>query len=354
MSLKQVLYSLILCICLPTLAHAQQSPAPAAATTPVAPAAVAPAPPSAPDPQAGSVNGTVLDTNGDAVPGATVTLTGSDPANVHTTKASDTGFFKISDVAPGTYHMATSMKDFNDWASQDLVLKPGQDLLVTGITMQVGSSYTVTAVYSPVQIATQEVHMEEQQRVFGVIPNFYVVYNSSGVPLTTKLKFQLALKSTFDPATFIAANMYAGMNQAADRPGYVEGAKGYGQRLGSAYADGFTDILFGGAILPSLLHQDPRYFYLGPGKGTKTHRFWYAVATPFIAKGDNGKWQPNYSSIGGDLISGAISNTYYPQGDRGVGLVFTTAALGAGGRIVNALAQEFVLRKLTKSKTPQP
>ena len=187
-----------------------------------------------------------------------------------------------------------------------------------------------------------------------MLPNFYVVYNSSGVPLTAKLKFQLAIKSTFDPATFVAANMYAGMEQAGERPDYVEGAKGYGQRLGSTYADGFTDILIGGAILPTLLHQDPRYFYLGPDRGNKKHRFWYAVATPFICKGDNGKWEPNYSSIGGDLASGAISELYYPETNRGVGLVFSSAAIGAGGRVVNALAQEFVLRKLTTTKAKKP
>ncbi len=77
-------------------------------------------------------------------------------------------------------------------------------------------------------------------------------------------------------------------------------------------------------------------------------------AAPFICKGDNGKWEPNYSSIGGDLISGSLSNVYYPQVDRGVGLVLSTAAIGAGGRMVNALAQEFLLRKLTTTRTKKP
>jgi hypothetical protein len=310
--------------------------------------------PEAPEPQTGSINGTVTDVNNDPVPGAVILLSGMTPAVQHTTTANQDGFFALNDLDSGIYHLTITMKNFTDWKSDNIVVKPGEDLDVPDIKMAVGSAFTVNALYTTVQIATQEVHVEEQQRVLGVIPNFYVVYDSSGVPLTAKLKFQLAMKSSIDPVTFVAANIYASMNQVAVRPGYTPRAVGYAQRLGAIYADGFTDILFGGAVLPSILHQDPRYFYDGPEKGTKKHRFWYAVATPFICKGDNGHWQPNYSSIGGDLISGAISNAYYPQVDRGVGLVFTTAALGAGGRMANALAQEFLLRKLTTTRPRKP
>jgi hypothetical protein len=325
MSPKQALSILILCVSATSLVHAQQI--------------------SAPEPQTGSINGTVTDTEDDAIAGATIVLTGATPGNRHTVTSNGSGFFEVDDLAPGTYHAAVTMKDFVDWTSQDILLKPGQDLDIPDITLQVGSSIVVNAVFSPVQIATQQVKVEEEQRLLGVLPNFYVTYDPDPVALTAKLKFELAIKSSIDPATFVAANIFSGIEQAADRPDYVQGAKGYGQRLGAAYADGVSDILIGGAILPSLLHQDPRYFY--NGKGTKKHRFLYAVATPFICKGDNGRWQPNYSSIGGDLASGALSNLYYPQSNRGVGLVFTSAAISTGGRAINALAQEFVFRKLT-------
>ena len=112
------------------------------------------------------------------------------------------------------------------------------------------------------------------------------------------------------PLPSSASASLAGIDQAADTPNYVQGAKGYGERLGATYTDGFTDILIGGAVLPSLLHQDPRYFY--QGTGTKKSRILHALSSPFICKGDNGRWQPNYSSVGGDLASGAISNAYYP------------------------------------------
>src|SRR5262249_38128322 len=103
----------------------------------------------------------------------------------------------------------------------------------------------------------------------------------------------------------------------------------------------------GGAILPSLLHQDPRYFY--QGTGSTGSRVRHALLSPFICKGDNGRWQPNYSSVGGDLASTALSNTYYPQSNRGPGLVFGNFAIGTAERMVSDLAQEFLLRRLTPS-----
>jgi hypothetical protein len=344
MRIKQVLSILTLCVSTTALAHAQQ------AATPLPSESSTSSTPSAPTAQTGSINGTVTDTQDNGLAGAAITLTSS-TGDVHKATSNANGFFAISDLPPGTYHADITMQDFTPWKSSDFILKPGQDLDIPDITLQVGSSIVVTAVYSPAQIAMQQVKVEEEQRILGVIPNFYTVYDPNPVPLTVKLKFQLAMKATIDPVTFVVANIYAGMEQAASTPAYVEGAKGYGQRLGAIYADGVSDILIGGAILPSLLHQDPRYFY--SGKGTKKHRVLYAMSAPFICKGDNGKWQPNYSSVLGDLASGAISNAYYPEVNRGVGLVFTSAAIGAGGRMVNALAQEFLLRKLT-SHVPPP
>ena len=136
----------------------------------------------------------------------------------------------------------------------------------------------------------------------------------------------------------------AGSNQASNRLDYVQGAKGYGQRLGAGYTDAFTDIVIGGAILPSLFHQDPRYYQ---GRGTKKSRALHALSSPFICKGDNGHWQPNYSSVGGDLASGAISNLYYPATNRGAELLFENALITSSGRMVSSMIQEFVLRKFT-------
>jgi hypothetical protein len=196
-----------------------------------------------------------------------------------------------------------------------------------------------------VEVATEQVKIEERQRVFGIIPNFYVAYDQNAEPLTTKLKFKLALKVSTDPVTFIGVGGFAGIQQAANIPNYVQGARGYGQRLGAGATDGFANIMIGGAILPSLLHQDPRYFY--QGTGTNKSRALHALSSPFICRGDNGHLQPNYSSIGGDLATASLANAYYPASNRGVGMVLGNFLISTGQRVVSSLAQEFVLPRFT-------
>jgi hypothetical protein len=211
------------------------------------------------------------------------------------------------------------------------------------------ASITVFAFTRPT--AVEQVRLEEQQRAFGIFPNFLVVYDHDAIALTAKLKFKLALKAGTDPTIFVATAVTAGADQAFNTPNYGQGAKGYGQRVGALYATGFGDIMVGEAILPSLLHQDPRYFY--QGTGTARSRALHALSSAFICKGDNGKWEPNYSNIGGDLAAGAISNSYYPGSNRGVGTVFENALIATGGRLAPRLAQEFILRRFTSGTRDQ-
>lgn len=307
----------------------------------------------APDPQPASMSGTVMDVNDDIVPGATVQLEGPAPAESRTVAAKDDGSFNFAGLKPGsTYRVTVSASGFVNWTSPAIVLNPGQYLFLPGTRLQIAGEATSVTVYSSsAEIAAEQVKVEEQQRVLGFVPNFYVAYDHDAVPLTAKLKFSLALKAETDPVTVIGIGLVAGMNQAGATPNYGMGAEGYAQRFGALYANGFTDIMVGGAILPSLLHQDPRYFY--QGMGTKKSRALHAISSPFICKGDDGRWEPNYSSIGGDLVAGAVSNAYYPETNRGPGLVFDNALVTTGGRMVNGLIQEFVLRRFTPSARNQ-
>ena len=300
---------------------------------------------SAPEPQPASIDGFATDSDGDAIPGATVSVDSTAPSEHHKAVADQTGYFTLKGLHPSvSYRITVSAKGFADWASPAVVLTPGQSEEIAGIKLTVSSVQSVNAAL-PEEIALEEVKAEEKQRVLGVIPNFYVTYDANPVPLTTKLKYQLAFKTSTDVVVFASSAFLAGINQAADTPGYVQGAKGYGQRFGAAYADAASDIMIGGAILPSLLHQDPRYFY--QGTGTRRSRVMHALSSPFITRGDNGRQEFNYSSIGGDLASAALTNVYYPPSDRGAGLVFSSVALSTGGRMINALAQEFILSKFT-------
>jgi len=312
--------------------------------------------PDAPKPQPGIIVGTVVDVNDDTVPGATVVLEGPALRDPRMVVSNDNGFFEFKDLEPGTtYQVTISAKGFANWTSPAVILKPGQYAILTGTRLQIAQALTTITVASPVasseEIATEQVRVEEQQRVFGIFPNFYVVYDRNAEPLTTKLKFRLAAKVAFDPVTIIGVAAFAAINQAGDVPNYGQGAKGYGERFGAAYADDVTDIMMGGAILPSLLHQDPRYFY--QGTGTKKSRALHALASPFVCRGDNGRRQPNYSTLGGDLASAAISNAYYPASNRGPGLFLGNFLIGTGERALANLAQEFILRRLTPKAKDQ-
>jgi hypothetical protein len=79
----------------------------------------------------------------------------------------------------------------------------------------------------------------------------------------------------------------------------------------------------------------------------------HALANPFLCKGDNGRREINYSSIGGDIASAAISNAYYPESNRGAELVLQNVLIDTGERMVSSILQEFVLRKLTPKAKKQ-
>jgi hypothetical protein len=309
---------------------------------------------SAPEPQTGTIIGTVIDVNDGIVPGATVALEGpsfSDPKRVET---NDNGFFQLDHLNPAVpYHITVSARGFADWSSPEVVLQPGQHMDLTGIRLRIAPAVTsVNAVLSTEELAREQEKAQEKQRILGFIPNFYTVYDRNAVPLTPKLKFRLALKTTTDPVTFLGSAFLAGIDQAGNNHHFGQGGEAYAQRFGAHYANGLTDIMIGGAILPTILHQDPRYFY--QGTGTTKSRMLHALSTPFICRGDNGRSQPNYSALGSYLASGAIANAYYPAADRGPGLTFSTAFIDIVADMANGVIQEFVLRKLTPSAKNQP
>jgi hypothetical protein len=198
-----------------------------------------------------------------------------------------------------------------------------------------------------VQIADQQIHIEEQQRVLGFMPNYYVNYDRHPVPLTSKQKFKLALHSNIDPFSWLTNAGFAGVQQATNSfKGYGQGMQGFGKRVGANTADGFFSDMIGGAILPSLLHQDPRYFY--KGTGTIRSRIGYALANAVVCKGDDMRWQFDFSGILGGLAAGGISNLYYPASNKNdVAVTFEGAGIGLGGAAIQNLLQEFLIKKLT-------
>jgi len=294
----------------------------------------------------GTILGTVVDTTDDPIPGANVVIQGSAGDRVTAVTKDDGGFAFDQAPAGVAYKITVSAAGFADWNSS-VTVEPGQNKTLPEIKLRIlAVQRAVTVSYSSKEVATQQLKAEEQQRVLRFIPNLYVTYEPHPEPLTAKMKFRLAYKSLTNPYFFGRTAAWAGVQQARDNPSeWQQGAKGYGKRLGAGFADGITGGLISNAILPSLLHQDPRYFY--QGTGTKKSRALHAMWAPFVCKGDNGAWQPNYSQLGGSLISYSISTAYYPQSNRSAGHVFQTFGIDMGLHVVGSLAQEFILDKFT-------
>src|SRR5262249_7934326 len=156
--------------------------------------------------QMGSIIGTVTDVNGDTVALAKVVLAGPNPNDLHTAITNDNGFFEFHDVRPGvSYLVIISGAGFADWRSPQVTITASQSKILTGIRLRVATARTTVKVTaaSEVQVATEQVKQQEKQRIFGIIPNFYVAYGPNVLPLTAKLKFRLAFRTAIDPVTFL-------------------------------------------------------------------------------------------------------------------------------------------------------
>jgi hypothetical protein len=181
---------------------------------------------------------------------------------------------------------------------------------------------------------------EQSQRIFGVVPQFSVTSRMHAPALTTKQKFSLFAKSAFDPFEYLAAGLQAGAGQATDSfSGYGQGAEGYGKRYGAALADQVSSNFFANFVYPTLLKEDPRYFRLG--EGSIKHRIGYSLAQEFACHTDAGKRSFNWSNVLGAFSSGALSNVYYPQSDRGIGLTARNSAISLLYGSVGGLVDEF-------------
>jgi hypothetical protein len=296
---------------------------------------------------AASISGVVIDETGAAITTATVRLTFREPAHSFDTKTDADGGFTFPNPGFGTFVISVAAPGFSA-ISVPGVVSAGQVFTLPPVTLAAGSSSEVDVVgVTREEMAQEQLNVETKQRFLGVIPNYYMSYDPHPLPLSPKQKFELATKFTLDPVSFGITGLTAAVQQAnGDYSGFGPGAGGYGKRYAAATGTFLNSSLLGGALLPSIFHQDPRYFY--KGTGSIKSRTLYAIANTVICKGDNGRWQFNYSGIGGGLAAGAISNFYYPSKDRdGVESTFVNLAIGLAEESAANIAQEFLFRKLT-------
>lgn len=188
--------------------------------------------------------------------------------------------------------------------------------------------------------AEEQLKEQEQQRVGGVMATFNTTSNRNAVPLSPGQKFRLFFRGSIDPWPFALAGFVSGIGQAKDsHPEWGQGAQGYAKRYGAAYSDTFIGNFFGNAVLPSLLHEDPRYFQ--KRKGRVTSRILWAASSTVWCRRDNGAWGPNYANISGNLIGSAIARTYYPASERTVGATISDGLTVLAEGIVGTEVIEF-------------
>jgi len=192
----------------------------------------------------------------------------------------------------------------------------------------------------------------ENKRMFGVLPNYRMAEGSAPFqPITTKQKFIIATKDSFDYPVFLTTAFFAGLSQlqGSDNSLYRQGVRGFAYRYGFSYADQMMSNFFPEAIVPALFHKDPRYFR--KGEGSRGSRLVYAIGRIFVSKSDSGATTFNSPEILGNGLAALAGMTYHTQG-RTAGDVLTQWGITyIGTDTVGQVLKEFwpdIKRKLFK------
>jgi hypothetical protein len=345
---------MLMCACFAACGLAAQAqstqPAPsggAQAATPAVTGTARPAAGQASDQQTvGSISGTVVGPDGGPVIEALVTLQ-RDGQSLQQVETANDGRFSFAGVGSGAYQLNISAAGF-DSQSVSAVVHPGEMYTAPKISLALAPLVTSIKVTPPqVEVARYQLQQEEKQLVLGFIPNYLVTYYPHTAPLNARQKFQLTWKAVFNPFTFGLTTAYVAGEQATGMySGYGNEEKSFTKRFGAAYATLGVGAFVGDALLPSLLKQDPRFYY--KADGSVGSRLLYAITRSVICKGDNGHWQPDFSAVLGHLAAGGVANLYLPQQNRnGMGVVLENGLIGIGFDAVANIFQEFVIPKLT-------
>jgi hypothetical protein len=293
----------------------------------------------------GAIDGAVKDSSGSAVAGAIVTLNAAPPAAERTTVADSAGAFHFADVAPGSYKVTVAAAGFAPWTA-DVAEASGENPAPLAAVLQVAPVSASVDVLPPHEVAAEQLKTEEKQRVLGVFPHYMVTYDPNAAPLSAGQKFHLGFKTLVDPVTLAGTAISAGIQQARNKyPDFGQGAQGYATYFGAQYATRLSGVMIHHVILQAVFHQDPRYFYKDTGG------FWakvaYSFETAFVCKGDNGKWQPDYSDVIGGAAASQLSRLWYPYTSRPYVRLWHDVLLSFGGRFEDHLAEQFVARHFT-------
>ena len=293
-----------------------------------------------------SITGTVLDSNREVLPGARLRAAGELTSVFRTMEAGSNGQFEFIGLPPDTYQLKVTAPGMNNFTSPEISLHEGETRIVSVTLSVFGGATSVTVSGDTEEVAEQQVKIAEQQRIGGIVPNFYSSYDWNAPPMRAKQKLKLSFRSIIDPVSLLTIAGTAGVQQYRNTfPEYGGGIEGYGKRYAVNLADNVTGVLLSRGVYPSIFHQDPRYFY--KGTGSTRSRLLYAISAAVIARSDNGRWKPNYSHVLGNFSAAAISNLYYPASDRGASQVLFNGLSATASTAFSNVLREFVFKRVT-------
>jgi len=154
-----------------------------------------------------------------------------------------------------------------------------------------------------------------KDRLFFVLPDFLTVHGNSLPPMTTGQKFAVVAENSFDPVEFPWYAFQTVISQVNNAdPTYGSGWGGFGKRYALNFANGTSENFMVGAIMPTLLHEDPRYYQMGSGG------FWrragYAIGRIVMTRTDCGRSTVNLSELLGAGAAATLANVYQPHDER--------------------------------------
>jgi hypothetical protein len=298
--------------------------------------------------QTAIVSGRVVDGTGAPVAAVAVGLMTVDGRPAQRATSGPDGAFEFSAVIHGTYVIRIdAAPGFAPFSTQPFAVgDTGSRVTLDPIVLSVDGFSTSVVVRTPEAVAEEQIAAQEQQRWFGVLPNFYVSYVPDAAPMTSRQKLRLATHETFDWTAYVGASTRAALSQSTGaNSGFGDGASGYAKRWAASFADDRIGDMFSHYVFASMFRQDPRYFYQGTGRVKS--RLLHALGSPFVARSDRGARMPNYARIVGGISAAALSNLYYPHSERGASLIVSNVAVGLASRAGIAVAQEFLGKHLS-------
>jgi hypothetical protein len=239
-------------------------------------------------------------------------------------------------------------------------------VMATGVAFaqQTSGAENIPSAPEPKQNQAQSTQKPEETRLQATIDVlarrsvFFPELAYTKGPLDANQKLELAVDETIAPSHFLGALFTSGVSQARGTLGYGQGWGAYGERVGSSVASNTSSHLFGTFLLPSVLHQDPRYFV--KLRGNDFQRVVYAITRVVETRNDDGREEFNWSFVGGGMLAEGLATVYLPASQRTVAKTFSRVGVrmtfGALSNVVKEYWPDIVksLRVAKMSPNTQP